>query len=426
MRVGAGILSYGRGVTLMMALRELTRSIGRYRGTLLMMCFTLSLTGFTASMASTIDRSLTDAVNYQIGADVAVITVTDAQTEQEASEDGTQPTLTVTGYNAPPAVDLLGIDGVRAVSRVGRYPGRLMLTGQRVEGWVMGIDRAYIAAVTRFRQDYASEPVADLFNRLAGQRNGVLLNTRTARDYNLLIGQEITVQVNTLNEWYETKVPILGVADYFPTMNPNSGFFLITNLDPLYELVGTELPHDIWLGVEADADTAEIESAVREMGFPVLEWQDPAEALKIAQAAPSRRGVLGFLSVGFVASITLTLISAIIQSTASFRAQVAQLGTLRAMGLGGTAVAWYLILLQGMIAGSGILSGTAIGVGTTLLFLPLLDFSGGLPPYLVRVAWNDIVLVYTAFATILFVVTLFTTLLLSRQSLTTVVKLGDA
>lgn len=426
MRIGAGILSYGNGITLLMALRELTRSIGRYRGTLLMMCFTLSLTGFTASMASTIDKSLADAVNYKIGADIAVITVTDAQTEQEASDDGTQPTLTVTGYNAPPAQDLLAVDGVRAVSRVGRYPGRLMLPGQRVEGWVMGVDRAFAAAVTRFREDYATEPSADLFNRLAGQRNGVLLNTQTAQDYNLLIGQEITLQVSALNEWYETKVPIVGVLDYFPTMDPSAGFFLITNLDPLYELVGTELPHDIWLGLESDADPEQIEADVRELGFPVLEWEDPAEALKIAQAAPSRRGVLGFLSVGFVASIVLTLISAIIQSTASFRAQVAQLGSLRAMGLGGMAVAWYLILLQGMIAGSGILSGTAIGVGTTLLFLPLLDFSGGLPPYLVRVAWNDIVLVYTAFAVILFVVTLFTTLLLSRQSLTTVVKLGDA
>jgi putative ABC transport system permease protein len=85
----------------------------------------------------------------------------------------------------------------------------------------------------------------------------------------------------------------------------------------------------------------------------------------------------------------------------------------------------YLILLQGMVAGSGILSGTSIGVAATVLFLPLLDFSGGLPPYLVRVAWNDILIVYLLFASILFMVTLFTTLFLSRESLSAVVKLGD-
>ncbi len=76
----ARFFSIGRGVAIMMALREITRSIGRYRGTLLMMCFTLSLTGFTASMASTIDQTLADSVNYQIGADAVIVTPTDAQT----------------------------------------------------------------------------------------------------------------------------------------------------------------------------------------------------------------------------------------------------------------------------------------------------------------------------------------------------------
>jgi putative ABC transport system permease protein len=95
------------------------------------------------------------------------------------------------------------------------------------------------------------------------------------------------------------------------------------------------------------------------------------------------------------------------------------------MGLRGTSVGSYLILLQGIAASSGILGGTSIGVLTTLLFLPLLDFSGGLPPYLVRVAWNEIAIVYVAFAGVLFIVTLLTTLVISRAQLSAVVKLGD-
>jgi putative ABC transport system permease protein len=79
-----------------------------------------------------------------------------------------------------------------------------------------------------------------------------------------------------------------------------------------------------------------------------------------------------------------------------------------------------------MIAGSGILSGTSIGLATTLLFLPLLDFSGGLPPYLVRVAWTDILLVYAIFAGVMLLVTICITVLLGRESLATVVKIGDA
>jgi putative ABC transport system permease protein len=198
------------------------------------------------------------------------------------------------------------------------------------------------------------------------------------------------------------------------------------NLDPIFEAAGTPLPHDVWMSLEPGADPQTIAQSVRELGFPVVRWLDPETELQTAQAAPARRGVLGFLSVGFIASIVLTLVGAVIQSAASFRAQASQLGSLRAMGLSGSSVGAYLILVQGMAAASGILSGTAIGIGTTLLFLPLLDFSSGLPPYLVRVAWNDIFLVYSAIALVLFVVTLFTTIMMGRERLSTIVKLGDA
>jgi putative ABC transport system permease protein len=426
MRFVSGIVTYSNSIALLMALRELTRSIGRYRGTLLMMGFTLSLMGFTASMASTLDRSLADSVSYRIGADAVIVTAVDALTEQGEATDEGQQTLTVTGFNILPPDDLLTIPGVEQVSRVGRFPARLVLPGQRLEGTALGVDRATIAAVTRSRADYAPEPYADLFNRLAGNRSGIVVSLKTASDYNLRIGQEVELQISALSEWYSTDVPIIGFTQYFPTLNPDSGFFAITNLDPLFELVGTPLPHDYWLSLSPDADHVQVQARARQLGFPVIEWRDPEAALLAAMASPSRRGVLGFLSVGFIASVLLTLVSAIVQSTAAFRAQAAQLGSLRAMGLGGLSVAVYLILLQGMAAASGILSGTSIGVATTLLFLPLLDFSDGLPPYLVRVAWSDILLVYAIFATILFFVTLLTTLLMSRERLTTIVKLGDA
>ncbi len=423
----ARLFAVGRGVAVLMALRELTRSIGRYRGTLLMMVFTLSLTGFTASMASTIDQTLADSVNYGIGADAVIVTPTDAQTEEGDVDSSTgQTTVTVTGFNTLPADDLLSIEGVEQVSRVGRYPAQIVLANQRIAGTILGIDRAAIAAVTRFRQDYSTVPVADLFNLLAGNRTGVLISTQTAADYNLRINQIITIQIQALGAWYDAKVPILGVLDYFPTLNPKNGFFLIGTLEPIFETVGTTLPYDLWLKLAPDADVEAIRTQALALGYPILEWQDPQTALEIARAEPSRRGVLGFLSVGFVASILLTLVGAIIQSAASFRAQAAQLGSLRAMGLGSLSVGFYLFLLQSLMTGSGVLSGTGIGVATTMLYLPLLDFSGGLPPYLVRVAWGDITLVYAAFAAILFTVTFGTTAFLGRERLSTIVKLGDA
>ena len=73
--------------------------------------------------------------------------------------------------------------------------------------------------------------------------------TSSIAAYNLVVGQEITIQVAALNTWYETTVPIVGLIDYFPTLDPRAGFFAITNIDPIFELVGTELPHNIWISI---------------------------------------------------------------------------------------------------------------------------------------------------------------------------------
>ncbi|MGB1285285.1 MAG: hypothetical protein ACPG7F_02030 [Aggregatilineales bacterium] len=422
------LVAITNNVSLMMALRELTRNSGRYRGALLMMAFTLSLTGFTASMASTLDRSLVDSINYRVGAEMVLVTAPDAQTEAEQDADSGQQTLTVVGYNAPPIQELEGVEGIEHLTRVGRYDARLSLRGQRLNGQILGIDRHTLAAVTRFREDFSTVELSEMMNQLATQRTGVVISQATLEEYGLLIGQEIEFEVNALGEWQNAmRAPIVGVVEYFPTLDPRElDFFLITNITPIFEMSGSTLPFNVWLTLENDANPDDVIAGIQDVGFPVIRALLPAEELAAAQAEPARRGVLGFLSIGFVASIALTLIGTVIQSTASFRAQAAQLGSLRAMGLGSFTVAIYMILLQGMAAASGILSGTSIGVATTLLFLPLLDFSGGLPPYLVRVAWGEIAIVYAIFAGVLFFVTLFTSIFLSRQQLSTVVKLGES
>lgn len=424
LRAGEGVVTFGRAIPPLMALRELMRSAARYRGTLLMMGFTLSLTGFTASMASTLDKSLQDTIDYSIGADAVIVTAPDATTETSQADTG-QTQTTVTGFNTLPADDLRAIPGVTDVSRVGRYAGQIVLPNQRLQGTILGIDRAAMAAVTRARPDYGDTPLADLFNRLAGNRTGAIISAKTAREQNLRIGQTIPIQISALNSWYSLDVPIVGLVEYFPTLNPADGFFLLMALDVVFETVGSELPHDLWVSLAPDADAAAVRREAAALGFPILEWRSPAERLRAALAAPLRRGVLGFLSVGFIASIGLTLVAAIIQSAAAFRAQLAQLGSLRAMGLGGLSVALYLLLVQGLTASGGIAGGTLIGVATTLLYLPVLDFSTGLPPYLVRVAWNDIALVYAAFAGVLLLVTAITTFVMGRESLSALVKLGD-
>ncbi|MEO0565424.1 MAG: hypothetical protein AAF125_25175, partial [Chloroflexota bacterium] len=271
LRLGANLLAFTPNIALLMALREIVRSVGRYRGTLLMVAFTLSLVGYTASMAGTIDRSLQDAIDYRIGADIVLVTASEAETE--VGDDGT---LTISGYNPPPVQELYGIDGVYDVARVGTYSGFLVIGTQTIDGTIMGVDRGAMAAVTRYREDFAGLPIADMFNQLAGSRTGILLSKVTAEQYNIAVGQSVTMRITALGEQFELRVPVSGYVDYFPTLDPTDGFFLITNIDPIFELVGTSLPYDVWLALEADADRDAVTNAVEALNFPIIEWQNPA------------------------------------------------------------------------------------------------------------------------------------------------------
>lgn len=422
--MAARFLSFTTSLANLMALRDLSRSAGRYRGTLLMMCFTLALIGFTASMASTLDQSLRDVIEYQIGADSVMVVVAEAETETGSDSSG-NTTLTILGYNTLPASSLLALEGVETVARVGRFETTMVLPGQRLDGTVVGVDRWALASVAYFRDDYADQTLGALMNALALNRTGMLISTETATTYDLVVGQEVSLQITALGAVYSTTVPIVGMVDYFPTLDPADGFFMIGNLDPLFELVGSELPHDLWLGLAPAADKAAIENGARALGFPVLQWEDPEAEIYAAQMAPARRGVLGFLSIGFAAAIVLTLISNLIQMVSAFRAQALQVGTLRAMGMPGMSAMTYAITSQGVAVVGGVVGGTLIGLAATQLYLPLLDFSGGLPPYLIRVAWDQIAVVYGIFAGLLLGITLFTTILLSREQMTALVKLGD-
>jgi len=414
-----------RNQWLLMTLREFIRSQQRYRGILIMMAFTLSLTGFTASMASTLDQSLADQIRYQTGAELVVVAATDAQVEQNR-RGGSQPTQRVTGYNIPPVSQVANLPGVYAASRVGRFDVSFDITNQQVNGTLLGVDRLSIAAVSHFRDDYAGQSLADIMNLFAQDRTGIVVSQQLADSHNIIVGQEIGIQLQALDNTFDIRSRVLGMVDYFPTLDPQNQAFAIANLDPIFERVGTPLPHDFWIATQPGVDAVTTQDRIAATDFPMLRATIPDLQVRQAKTEPGRQGVFGFLSIGFLSAIVLTLIGTIIQSTAAFQSQSSQLATLQAMGMLQQTVRTYVISLQSLVALSGIAIGTLTGVITTRLYLPLLDFSNKLPPYLVRVAWQDIIWVYLTFALILLVVIVSVTFALSRQQLAAIIRLGDA
>ncbi|MFQ5616752.1 MAG: FtsX-like permease family protein, partial [Anaerolineales bacterium] len=150
-----------------------------------------------------------------------------------------------------------------------------------------------------------------------------------------------------------------------------------------------------------DANPDQIVRGLNDMGIAVVRVQDARSTLAQILAAPSRQGMLGLLSIGFLAAALLSVVGFWLHALFSFQQRFVQLGVLRALGLSRRQMGLYLALEQLLLILTGLLAGTGIAVLTAHLFIPQLPtgFGGRLSalPSLVEIAWHDIFRIQCAF-----------------------------
>jgi putative ABC transport system permease protein len=428
------------GTVPVLAFRHLSRSAADHMAPLMLMVITLSLAGFVASMAHTLDRSLNDNVYYQVGADLNLVEGGEYTGEPPAQPTGLappglqSPTNVQTASDEPavwnflPVSDHLALPGVQAVARVGRYDGRLEAGGRSTSGTLIGLDRTDFPAVSFFRRDFASESLGGLMNRLAYDPAALLVDRDTWEQFHLNTGDRVTVQIR-IGERHTLTFKVAGVLDYFPTLYPEDGPFFISNLEYIFESTSGLQPYDVWLRTAPDADTRAIIQGINAMGVAVVRVQDARLALESTFAAPSRQGMLGLLSVGFLAAVLLTVVGFLLYALFSFRERFVQLGVLRAIGLSARQMGAYLALEQFIMILIGVAAGTGIAVLAAYLFIPHLPVAfgshPGTPPFVVAIAWEDIARVYAIFSAMLVLGVGSTILLLRRMKIFQAIKMGE-
>jgi putative ABC transport system permease protein len=423
-----------------LALRQLSRSSGAHMAPLMLLVITLSLAGFVASMAHTLDRSLTESVYYQIGADLNLVEGGEYTGETQNQADVfTQPGANVSFqatstsdlpavWNFLPVSDHLSLPGVQAVARVGRYTAELRASGRSNDGNLLAVDRTDFPQVAFFRRDFASEPLIALMNRLAFDPAALLVDRGTWERFNLNTGDEVQLRIR-LEQSHTLDFKIAGVIEYFPTQYPQDTPFFVANLDYLFESTGGLQPYDVWLRTAPEADPQAIVYGVNNLGVAVIRAQDARRVLAQTFQAPNRQGVLGLLSVGFLAALLLTVVGFLLYALFSFRERFIQLGVLRAIGLSSAQMAAYLALEQFFLILTGLAAGTGIAVLAAYLFIPHLPVTfgqhPGVPPSVVEIAWGDILQVYAVFAGMLLVGIVVTLFSLRRMRIFQAIKMGE-
>lgn len=417
------------GVTALLALRQLARVPAGYTGPLALLILTLSLAVFTASMALTLDTSLTDQAYYRAGADLRLAELGENTAETPTGGPG------LGGQTAPaaaqwvflPVSEHLTVPGVLAAARVGAFTA-LARPGERTEvGRLLGVDRVEFAQVAYFRPDFTGgEALGSQLNRLALAPDRLLVSRTFLTRYGLAEGDRLRLTVQVADQVADAAFTVAGALDLFPTAYPTDGPIFVANLDYLFEQLGGLYPYDVWLRLAPDADPTQVITGVRGLGVQVVTGQDARGLIAAEQGRPARQGVLGILSAGFVAAAGLTVLGFLLYAVTAFRQRFIELGTLRALGLGAGQLATFLALEQAAVVFGGGAVGTAVGLAASRLFIPFLQVGPQTPPFVVRIAWSELGAIYAVFGAMFAVAVVALGALLGRMRIFEAIKLGEA
>lgn len=449
MRLLSWITSQLPGVALVTALRFLSRTPATYTGPMLLITLTLSMATFTASMARTLDLHSSDRAFYRTGADVRMAfpganlttaSETDREVsamldadfafEQELSASG-EAIARSTDYMFIPIEDYLEIPGVQAASRVGVSRADIKTSTSSTDGTFLGVDRSMMAAVLAdaWRADYAPESLGAIMNKLADSPQSALISATFAERQSLRVGDRFILTMNDLGTRVDIPFTVAGTLKYFPTLYSEGTPFVIGNLDYSFEQQSGQYPYEVWLKLAPGTSLETIRAAAQSYGLRVMP-ATPQALLTLDLMRPERQGLFGLLSVGFLATMLVTVIGFLSYTLLSFQRRMVEMGVLRAIGLSSNQLGSLLIFEQTLVIGIGALAGTVLGVTTSNLFVPFLQVRTGVypdtPPFLVHIAWEQIGVVYAVAGVMLLSVVVATLVLLRRMRIFEAVKLGEA
>ena len=282
-----------------------------------------------------------------------------------------------------------------------------------------------------FRPDFAqSEALGGVMNRLALDRANILVSREFLARHSLAVGDPLRLTIGAAGDFADIDFVVAGPLDLFPTQYPQDGPFFVANLDYVHEGLGGTYPYNVWLAADPEAGRQFIIEGTRQLGFAVVAGQDARETILSEQNRPDRQGLFGLLSVGFLAAAALTVLGFLVYAIVSFQRRFIELGMLRAIGLSVGQMSIYLAGEQAVLILTGVGLGTALGLLSSNIFIPYFqvgsDKTALVPPFVVRIAWEQLVTIYAIFGAMFVIAVVVLFILLIRMRIFEAIKLGEA
>ncbi|MFX3633421.1 MAG: ABC transporter permease, partial [Candidatus Pristimantibacillus sp.] len=261
-------------------------------------------------------------------------------------------------------------------------------------------------------------------NYLGMYEQGALIPSKVAERYQLKTGDLISVGfADGMIDFV-----IMGIMPYWPSQYPDQSPFIITNLDYIYDQLPI-MPYEVWLKMKPDAKVAPIIEELQKKGIDIATVKDVRSELITQSKHPTRGGVFGILSLGFLVSIIVTLTGYVLYWFFNLSGRVVQFGVLRAMGLSRKQLTGMLLLEQLFTAGLSIGLGVIIGKVTSKLFLPFLQTAENaaetVPPFRVVFDSKDTMQLYFVVAFMMLTGAMLLFLHIRRLRVHQAVKMGE-
>lgn len=416
-----------------LSLTQLSRSASSYYPLMILLVLTLGLGVYNASAARTIDINSTERTLYKYGADVVMQTVWEASPELSKKPPsksgqgqggsggaggggqgggqggpgggqggGQQPPAKMIYTSEPPFEVFRQLEGVEHAARVLQTKGNIIISGRSAgQGNIMGIDNADFAKVAWFRNDLFPAHPYQYLNLLGMNESAALIPSNLAEKFKLKVGDVFTISLGEAS----IEFAVYGILPYWPSQYPDEKPFVIANLDYIYDQ-SPLIPYEVWLKMKPGAKVAPLITKLAEKNVDLYSVKDVRSELAAQSKHPTRGGVFGILSLGFMVSVIVSLIGYVLYWFFNLSGRVVQFGILRAMGLSRKQLTFMLLTEQILTAGLSIILGIVIGKVAGQLYLPFLQTTDNVttqvPPFRIIFNSSDTLKLYVVVLVMLF------------------------
>lgn len=425
-----------------LTLLQVSRSAKHYHPVMLLLVLTVGLGIYSSSAARTIAVNDAERLRYEFGADVIMQSIWEQVLEQPpggasqpsggAPQPGQPPSGPPSGnqilegrYIEPPFEIYKQMPGVEHAARVFVQRGSASVGGKNLgNSMIMGIDIEDFAEVAWFKRALIPTHQNHYLNALGQEESAVIVSQAAAERYSLKPGDTVKLTVNRAS----LDGLIVAVIPYWPRLYPSEMPFFIANLNYIQEYTPLA-PYEVWLKMEEGARVQPIVEALARENIYLVYARDVRNEIAIAAAHPSKAGVFGLLSLGFLVAVCITLVGFVLYWFFALQSRTVQFGVLRAMGISKPQLLSMLFSEQLLTAGFAVGLGLGLGQLTSKLYLPFLEMGQNpqrlIPPFQVIFEQSDFIRLYLVLFFMMIIGVLLLIYRIAKLRIHQAVKLGE-